>query len=111
MKKSNKRKILLGMTTGIIIIGGVTYIIVNQQLQINKNSKDIQLLKDVINGNVIHSLRQTYLRKLRYNEGKLKNSIDIMTEKDIQMRKETIEFLSKQLEKLDEAEKLLKKIR
>ena len=32
-----------------------------------------------------------------------------MTEKDIQMRKETIEFLSKQLEKLDEAEKLLKK--
>ena len=109
MKKSNKRKILLGMTTGIIIIGGVTYIIVNQQLQINKNSKDIQLLKDVINGNVINSLRQTYLRKLRYNEGKLKNSIDIMTEKDIQMRKETIEFLSKQLEKLDEAEKLLKK--
>ena len=58
---------------------------------------------------MIHSLRQTYLRKLRYNEGKLKNSIDIMTEKDIQMRKETIEFLSKQLEKLDEAEKLLKK--
>ena len=54
-------------------------------------------------------MRETYKRKLRYAEGRLASilSNEIVSEKDINLRKEEIEFFSKQLEYIDAAEALL----
>lgn len=105
----NKRITCVCVTTGVVIIGVMSCVIVKQQYDINKNKADIKLLKEVMHGNVIHSLRETYKRKLRYAEGRLSSGIadNVMSIKDMQLRKEEIEFFSKQLENLDAAEALL----
>ena len=119
--KDNKGKII----TSILVIGGVAFVIVKQngtikQLKINdakqaeeiaKQAKDIAVLKSVMNENVLSSLKASLTRKLRYAEGKLNNALvkgSGITEVDKMLREEEIEFFSKELEKITEAEKLLK---
>ena len=112
--KDNKGKII----TSLLVIGGVTFVIVKQnntikQLKISdaKQSKDIAVLKSVMNENVLSSLKASLTRKLRYAEGKLNNALvkgSGITEADKTLRLEEIEFYSKELEKITEAEKLLK---
>ena len=112
--KDNKEKII----TSLLVIGGVTFVIVKQnntikQLKISdaKQSKDIAVLKSVMNENVLSSLKASLTRKLRYAEGKLNNALvkgSGITEADKMLRLEEIEFYSKELEKITEAEKLLK---
>ena len=119
--KDNKGKII----TSLLVIGGVTFVIVKQngtikQLKINdaiqteeiaKQSKDIAVLKSVMNENVLSSLKASLTRKLRYAEGKLNNALvkgSGITKADEMLRREEIEFYSKELEKIAEAEKLLK---
>ena len=111
--KDNKGKII----TSLLVIGGVTFVIVRQngtikQLKISdaKQSKDIAVLKSVMNENVLSSLKASLTRKLRYAEGKLNNGIidGVMSKADEMLRREEIEFYSKELEKITEAEKLLK---
>ena len=112
--KGNKGKII----TSLLVIGGVTFVIVKQnntikQLKISdaKQSKDIAVLKSVMNENVLSSLKASLTRKLRYAEGKLNNALvkgSGITEADKMLRLEEIEFYSKELEKITEAEKLLK---
>ena len=111
--KDNKGKII----TSLLVIGGVTLVIVKQnntikQLKISdaKQSKDIAVLKSVMNENVLSSLKASLTRKLRYAEGKLNNALvkgSGITEADKMLRLEEIEFYSKELEKIAEAEKLL----
>lgn len=119
--KDNKGKII----TGILFIGGVTFVIVRQnnelkRLLINdakqteelaKQAKDITILKSVMNENVLSSLKASLTRKLRYAEGRLNNALlndNVISEADKLLREEEIEFFSKELEKITEAEKLLK---
>lgn len=119
--KDNKGKII----TSLLVIGGVTFVIVKQngtikQLKINdaiqteeiaKQSKDIAVLKSVMNENVLSSLKASLTRKLRYAEGRLNNALlndNVISEADKLLREEEIEFFSKELEKITEAEKLLK---
>ena len=111
--KDNKGKII----TSLLVIGGVTFVIVRQngtikQLKISdaKQSKDIAVLKSVMNENVLSSLKASLTRKLRYAEGKLNNGLidGVMSKADEMLRREEIEFYSKELEKITEAEKLLK---
>ena len=119
--KDNKGKII----TSALVIGGVAFVIVKQngtikQLKINdakqaeeiaKQAKDIAVLKSVMNENVLSSLKASLTRKLRYAEGKLNNALvkgSGITEVDKMLREEEIEFFSKELEKITEAEKLLK---
>ena len=119
--KDNKGKII----TSLLVIGGVTFVIVKQngtikQLKINdakqaeeiaKQAKDIAILKSVMNENVLSSLKASLTRKLRYAEGRLNNALvkgSGITEVDKMLREEEIEFFSKELEKITEAEKLLK---
>ena len=118
--KDNKGKII----TGILFISGATFVIVRQnnelkRLLINdakqteelsKQAKDITILKSVMNENVLSSLKASLTRKLRYAEGKLNNGLidGVMSKADEMLRREEIEFFSKELEKITEAEKLLK---
>ena len=112
--KDNKGKII----TGVLFIGGVTFVIVKQnntikQLKISdaKQSEDIAVLKSVMNENVLSSLKASLTRKLRYAEGRLNNALlndNVISEADKLLREEEIEFFSKELEKITEAEKLLK---
>ena len=112
--KDNKGKII----TSLLVIGGVTFVIVKQnntikQLKISdaKQSKDIAVLKSVMNENVLSSLKASLTRKLRYAEGRLNNALlndNVISEADKLLREEEIEFFSKELEKITEAEKLLK---
>ena len=118
--KDNKGKII----TSLLVIGGVAFIVVKQngtikQLKINdakqaeeitKQTKDIAILKSVMNENVLSSLKASLTRKLRYAEGKLNNALvkgSGITEADKLLRMEEIEFYSKELEKIADAEKLL----
>ena len=118
--KDNKGKII----TSLLVIGGVTFVIVKQngtikQLKINdakqaeeiaKQAKDIAILKSVMNENVLSSLKASLTRKLRYAEGRLNNALlndNVISEADKLLREEEIEFFSKELEKITEAEKLL----
>ena len=112
--KDNKGKII----TGVLFIGGVTFVIVKQnntikQLKISdaKQSEDIAVLKSVMNENVLSSLKASLTRKLRYAEGRLNNALlndNVISEADKLLREEEIEFFSKELEKITKAEKLLK---
>ena len=105
----NKRIAFACVATGVVVIGTMSCVIAKQQYDINKNKADIKLLKEVMRGNVIHSLRETYKRKLRYAEGRLALGISdkVMSDKDIKLRREEIEFFSKQIENIDAAEALL----
>lgn len=118
--KDNKGKII----TGVVFISGVTYVIVKQngtikelKFDISKQSKtiskqqeDIDTLKHVMNGTVLASLKETLTKKLRYREGRLANGLknDGITKVDEMKLREEIAYFSGELEKIFEAEELLK---
>ena len=108
--KKNKVKIIVGTIFTITVIGGVKYImIINNRLK--KDEADIQLLKDVMSDDIIYTLKESLKRRLRYAETKLNNALmndNVMTEGDIEIRKEEIASISEQLLKVDDAEKRLK---
>lgn len=74
-----------------------------------------QKLKDnkykIIMGTVLNSLREATKRQLRYAEGRLANGLKsgTISSTDEQLRREEVEYFSKELEKIFEAEKLLTK--
>lgn len=113
--KDNKYKIIAGTIT----IAGVVYVIVSQngkikQLQVanQEQQNDIDILKHVMNGTVLASLKETITRKLRYREGKLNNALkndNNLAEIDIEKLREEIAYFSAELEKIFEAEQLLTK--
>lgn len=114
--KENRGKILTGVIFGVTIIGG-GYIILSKNKRINileeqvkQNTEDIDLLKDVMSKDVIGTLKQSLTNKLRYHEGRLNNGMNKgskMTEADIKMHEETIDFVNNQLLKLAKAEERL----
>ena len=78
--------------------------------QVDQNTEDIELLRDVMSKDVIGTLKEALIRKLRYHEGRLNNGIkndNKMSEADILMHKETIDFVNNQLLKLAKAEERL----
>lgn len=83
----------------------------NQGMKINEQQKDIDILKHVMNGTVLNSLREATKRQLRYAEGRLANGLKsgTISSADEQLRREEVEYFSKELEKIFEAEKLLTK--
>ena len=112
--KDNKYKIVMGTIT----IAGVAYIIVKQngkihqlELMNEEQQKDIDILKHVMDGTVLASLKESLTRKLRYREGKLNNALiknSNMSKADEMKLREEIEYFNKELEKIFEAEKLFK---
>ena len=114
--KENKGKILTGVIFGVTIIGG-SYVVLSKNKRINileeqvkQNTEDIELLRDVMSKDIIGTLKEALIRKLRYHEGRLNNGIkndNKMSEADILMHKETIDFVNKQLLKLAKAEERL----
>ena len=134
--KENRGKIITGVIFGVTIIGG-GYVICskNKQLdilknenkvlkknilesmkeccdlkeQVDQNTEDIELLRDVMSKDVIGTLKQALINKLRYHEGRLNNGIKSKTikEADIKMHEETIDFVNNQLLKLAKAEERL----
>ena len=135
--KENRGKIITGVIFGVTIIGG-GYVIYskNKQLdilknenkvlkknifesmkeccdlkeQVDQNTEDIELLKDVMSKDVIGTLKQALTNKLRYHEGRLRNGTkkgSNMAEADIKMHEETIEMVNNQLLKLTRAEERL----
>ena len=113
--KENKGKIITSVIFGVTIIGG-SYIVLSKNKRINileeqvkLNTEDIELLRDVMTKDVIGTLKEALIRKLRYHEGRLNNGIksNTITEADILMHEETIDFVNKQLLKLAKAEERL----
>lgn len=114
--KENRGKIIAGVIFGVSIIGGC-YIVNSKNKRINileeqvkQNTEDIELLRDVMSKDVIGSVKEALIRKLRYHEGRLNNGIkndNKMSEADKKMHEETIDFVNKQLLKLAKAEKRL----
>ena len=114
--KENKGKIITSVIFGVTIIGG-SYIVLSKNKRINileeqvkQNTEDIELLRDIMTKDVIGTLKEALIRKLRYHEGRLNNGIkndNKMSEADILMHKETIDFVNKQLLKLAKAEERL----
>ena len=114
--KENKGKILTGVIFGVTIIGG-SYVILSKNKRINileeqvkQNTEDIELLRDVMSKDIIGTLKEALIRKLRYHEGRLNNGIkndNKMTEADKKMHEETIAYVNKQLLKLAKAEERL----
>ena len=130
--KENKGKILTGVIFGATLIGG-GYVILskNKQIdilknenkaltknilesvkeccdlreQVDQNTEDIELLRDVMSKDVIGTLKEALIRRPRYNNGIKKGSN--MSEADILMHKETIDFVNNQLLKLAKAEERL----
>lgn len=113
--KDNKYKIIVGTIT----IAGVVYVIVNQngkikQLQVTNQEQqnDIDLLKHIMDGTVLASLKETLTRKLRYREGKLNNILNndnVVSEADILKLREEIEYFSDELAKIFKAEEMLER--
>lgn len=133
--RDNKGKII----AGIIFIGGVYIIVkqcgdikqlkINDSLKdeqiatliandtakqeiINKQQGDINILKSVMNGTVLSNLRESAKRQLRYAEGRLNNALkndNVISEVDERLRREEIDFFSKQIEKIDKAESMISK--
>lgn len=133
--KDNKGKII----AGIIFIGGAYIIVkqcgdikqlkINDSLKdeqiatliandtakqeiINKQQGDINILKSVMNGTVLSNLRESAKRQLRYAEGRLNNALkndNVISEVDERLRREEIDFFSKQIEKIDKAESMISK--
>ena len=114
--KENKGKIITSVIFGVTIIGG-SYIVLSKNKRINileeqvkRNTEDIELLRDVMTKDVIGTLKEALIRKLRYHEGRLNNGIkndNKMSEADIKIHEETIDFVNKQLLKLAKAEERL----
>lgn len=114
--KENKGKIITSVIFGVTIIGG-GYIVLSKNKRINileeqvkQNTEDIELLRDVMTKDVIGTVKEALIRKLRYHEGRLNNGIkndNKMTEADIKIHEETIDFVNKQLLKLAKAEERL----
>lgn len=114
--KENKGKILTGVIFGVTIIGG-SYVVLSKNKRINileeqvkQNTEDIELLRDVMSKDIIGTLKEALIRKLRYHEGRLNNGIkndNKMTEADKKMHEETIAYVNKQLLKLAKAEERL----
>ena len=114
--KKNKGKILTSVIFGVTIIGG-SYIVLSKNKRINileeqvkQNTEDIELLRDVMSKDIIGTLKEALIRKLRYHEGRLNNGIkndNKMTEADKKMHEETIAYVNKQLLKLAKAEERL----
>ena len=114
--KENKGKILTGVIFGVTIIGGI-YVVLSKNKQINileeqvkQNTEDIELLRDVMSKDIIGTLKEALIRKLRYHEGRLNNGIkndNKMTEADKKIHEETIAYVNKQLLKLAKAEERL----
>ena len=113
--KENKGKIITSVIFGVTIIGG-SYVVLSKNKRINileeqvkQNTEDIELLRDVMTKDVIGTLKEALIRKLRYHEGRLNNGIksNTITEADILMHEETIDFVNKQLLKLAKAEERL----
>ena len=135
--KENKGKIITGVIFGATIIGGGYVIILkNKQIdilknenkalnknilesmkeccdlreQVNQNTEDIDLLKDIMSKDVIGTLKQALINKLRYHEGRLNNGMNKgsnMTEADRKMHEETVVWANNQLLKLAKAEERL----
>ena len=114
--KENKGKILTGVIFGVTIIGG-SYVVLSKNKRINileeqikQNTDDIELLRDIMSKDIIGTLKEALIRKLRYHEGRLNNGIkndNKMTEADKKMHEETIAYVNKQLLKLAKAEERL----
>lgn len=114
--KENKGKILTGVIFGVTIIGG-SYVVLSKNKRINileeqvkQNTEDIELLRDVMSKDIIGTLKEALIRKLRYHEGRLNNGIkndNKMTEADKKIHEETIAYVNKQLLKLAKAEERL----
>ena len=114
--KENKGKILTGIIFGVTIIGG-SYVVLSKNKRINileeqvkQNTEDIELLRDVMSKDIIGTLKEALIRKLRYHEGRLNNGIkndNKMAEADKKMHEETIAYVNKQLLKLAKAEERL----
>lgn len=94
-----------------VIITSNQGMILNQGMTISEQQKDIDILKHVMNGTVLNSLREATKRQLRYAEGRLANGLKsgTISSTDEQLRREEVEYFSKELEKIFEAEKLLTK--
>lgn len=135
--KENKGKIITGVIFGVTILGAGYLLYSKEQIidilkneneslnknilesvkeccdlkeQVEQNTKDIELLREVMSEDVMGTLREALLRKLRYHEGRLTNGMkkgSNMTEADIQMHKETIEFVNNKLLQLLKAEERL----
>ena len=113
--KDNKYKIIAGTIT----IAGVVYVIVNQngkikQLQVmnQEQQSDIDLLKHIMDGTILASLKETLTRKLRYREGKLNNILNndnVVSEADILKLREEIEYFNDELAKIFKAEEMLER--
>ena len=110
------RKRIIVAATGVIIIGGMAGVIIKQQGNIKtltekvaKTESDVKILKEVMHGNVLNSMKETYKRKLRYAEGRLAAGLHdhVMSSEDAKMRKEEIEFFNKQIATIMAAESLL----
>lgn len=110
--KDNKYKIIAGTIT----IAGVVYVVVSQngkikQLQTTNQEQqsDIDLLKHIMDGTVLASLKESLTRKLRYAEGRLANGLKdgVMTAEDEKLRREEIEYFSNELAKIFKAEEML----
>lgn len=110
--KDNKYKIIAGTIT----IAGIVYVIVNQNGKIKQlqetnqeQQSDIDLLKHIMDGTVLASLKESLTRKLRYAEGRLANGLKdgVMTAEDEKLRREEIEYFSNELAKIFKAEEML----
>ena len=134
--KENKGKIITGVIFGVTILSSGYLLYTKEQLidilknenrdlnknilesvkeccdlkeQVEQNTKDIELLREVMSEDVMGTLREALLRKLRYHEGRLNNGMKskTITEADIQMHKETIDFVNNKLAQLLKAEERL----
>ena len=105
--KENKGKIIATSVT----IAGLVGVIVYQGDKIKHLESDVELLKDVMDGTVLASLKETLTRKIRYAETKLANGLadGVMSQADEMMRREEIEIYGAQLMKVLEAQKRFNK--
>ena len=105
--KENKGKIIATSVT----IAGLVGVIVYQGDKIKHLESDVELLKDVMDGTVLASLKETLTRKIRYAETKLANGLadGVMSQADEMMRREEIEIYGAQLMKVVEAQKRFNK--
>ena len=105
--KENKGKIIAASVT----IAGLAGVIVYQGYKIKHLESDVELLKDVMDGTVLASLKETLTRKIRYAETKLANGLadGVMSQADEMMRREEIEIYGAQLMKVVEAQKRFNK--